>query len=253
MRESRRWAIATAVAALLRFLTSGTQSYWYDEAITVELVQRPFHAMLGALPTSESTPPLYYVLAWIWSRMFGTGETGLRSLSAVLGDPHRAGNIRRRAGPGVPAFGALRGGPRGRQPFSRLVLAGSASLCLARPTRRSLAGSAAPGHEARRGPCPRSLGARRGPSAHDALLRTVPRRRGGPLAAASRVGEACSGNGGGRCCRRRRGASPPCCLPGAVLPTHCLDLELRRGRKPSSNTSSINSSSACTRRRTSDR
>jgi hypothetical protein len=41
--------------------------------------------MLGALPTSESTPPLYYVLAWIWSRMLGTDETGLRSLSAAIG------------------------------------------------------------------------------------------------------------------------------------------------------------------------
>ncbi|MBA3736245.1 MAG: glycosyltransferase family 39 protein [Actinobacteria bacterium] len=77
--------VLTAGAALLRFLTLRTQSYWYDEAITVELVRRPFHAMLGALPHSESTPPLYYVLAWIWSRMLGTGETGLRSLSAVLG------------------------------------------------------------------------------------------------------------------------------------------------------------------------
>lgn len=75
----------TAGAGLLRFWTLRTQSYWYDEAITVELVRRPFHAMLGALPHSESTPPLYYVLAWIWSRMLGTGETGLRSLSAVIG------------------------------------------------------------------------------------------------------------------------------------------------------------------------
>ena len=77
--------VLTVAAALLRFLPLGAQSYWYDEAITVELVRRPFHSMLGALPHSESTPPLYYVLAWIWSRMVGTGETGLRSLSAVLG------------------------------------------------------------------------------------------------------------------------------------------------------------------------
>jgi mannosyltransferase len=75
----------TAAAALLRFLSLRTQSYWYDEAITVELLRRPFHEMLGALPRSESTPPLYYVLAWIWSRVFGTDETGLRSLSAVIG------------------------------------------------------------------------------------------------------------------------------------------------------------------------
>jgi hypothetical protein len=31
----------TAGAALLRFATLHTQSYWYDEAITVELVRRP--------------------------------------------------------------------------------------------------------------------------------------------------------------------------------------------------------------------
>jgi mannosyltransferase len=87
IHETRVQALValTAGAALLRFSTLHTQSYWYDEAITVELVRRPFHAMLGALPHSESTPPLYYVLAWIWSQILGTGETGLRSLSAAIG------------------------------------------------------------------------------------------------------------------------------------------------------------------------
>src|SRR5262249_7224171 len=40
---------------------------------------------LSAVPRSESTPPLYYALAWLWSRAFGTGEVGLRSLSALAG------------------------------------------------------------------------------------------------------------------------------------------------------------------------
>ncbi len=40
---------------------------------------------LAAVPRSESTPPLYYVAAWLWSRPFGTGEVGLRSLSALAG------------------------------------------------------------------------------------------------------------------------------------------------------------------------
>ena len=40
---------------------------------------------LSAVPHSESTPPLYYLLAWFWSRLFGTGEVGLRSLSALAG------------------------------------------------------------------------------------------------------------------------------------------------------------------------
>jgi mannosyltransferase len=34
---------------------------------------------------AESTPPLYYVLAWGWVQGFGNGEVGLRSLSALLG------------------------------------------------------------------------------------------------------------------------------------------------------------------------
>src|SRR5213078_1747237 len=38
-----------------------------------------------ALPGSESTPPLYYILAWLWTRVFGLDEAGLRSLSALAG------------------------------------------------------------------------------------------------------------------------------------------------------------------------
>src|SRR5207248_8367161 len=37
------------------------------------------------IPGSESTPPLYYVLAWSWVRIFGWSEAALRSLSALLG------------------------------------------------------------------------------------------------------------------------------------------------------------------------
>jgi mannosyltransferase len=41
--------------------------------------------MLGLLRHSESTPPLYYCAAWVWARVFGFGQAGLRSLSAVAG------------------------------------------------------------------------------------------------------------------------------------------------------------------------
>ena len=41
--------------------------------------------MLHAVKASESNPPLYYVLAWGWAKAFGTGEVGLRSLSALFG------------------------------------------------------------------------------------------------------------------------------------------------------------------------
>jgi mannosyltransferase len=75
----------TLVAAALRFSTLHVQSYELDEAVTVGLVRHDLWGMLGQLPHSESTPPLYYLLAWPWSKLFGTGEAGLRSLSALLG------------------------------------------------------------------------------------------------------------------------------------------------------------------------
>ncbi len=74
------------VGATLRFSTLSLQSYRYDEAVTVARVLQPnLFSTLSAIPGSESTPPLYYLIAWIWSRPFGTGEVGLRSLSALAG------------------------------------------------------------------------------------------------------------------------------------------------------------------------
>src|SRR5439155_15408938 len=70
----------------LRFSTLGLQSFWYDEAATVLHVIRPHLGdTVSAIPARENTPPLYYLLAWVWSTLFGTGEAGLRSLSAVFG------------------------------------------------------------------------------------------------------------------------------------------------------------------------
>lgn len=73
------------LAAVLRFATLGTQSIWFDEAATWDLVRRPFGAMLSRLPDGESNPPLFYVLEWLWTRVFGDGEAGLRSLPALAG------------------------------------------------------------------------------------------------------------------------------------------------------------------------
>lgn len=80
------WLVSlTAAAAALRFSTLGLQSYWYNEAATVVLVKLGFGDMLSRIPRMEGNPPLYYVLAWVWARVFGAGEVGLRSLSALAG------------------------------------------------------------------------------------------------------------------------------------------------------------------------
>jgi mannosyltransferase len=81
------WALAglTALAAVLRFATLTDQSFWVDEATTAHEMRLSFGAMLHSVHLNETTPPLYFVVAWLWSKLFGTGEAGLRSLSAVLG------------------------------------------------------------------------------------------------------------------------------------------------------------------------
>jgi mannosyltransferase len=78
-------AAITLLAAVLRFYRIGHQGFWFDEGNTALLVHFSPGKMLGLIPQTESTPPLYYCVAWVWARLFGYGETGLRSLSAVCG------------------------------------------------------------------------------------------------------------------------------------------------------------------------
>ena len=89
MSYARRAAVAVGalclLAAVLRFATLDVQSFELDEAVTVGLLELDFGDMLERIPESESTPPLYYLLAWPWAKLFGTGEVGLRSLSALMG------------------------------------------------------------------------------------------------------------------------------------------------------------------------
>jgi uncharacterized membrane protein len=87
-RSRTFWIVAglTVLAAGLRFATIGVQSYHHDEIVTASRILRDgfWHAM-DAVGFSESAPPLYYVLAWLWTQVTGTGEAGLRSVSALAG------------------------------------------------------------------------------------------------------------------------------------------------------------------------
>ena len=73
------------LSAVLRGYGLGHQGFWYDEANTAQLVRFTPGKMLGLIGQSESTPPLYYCVAWVWARVFGDGEAGLRSLSVLAG------------------------------------------------------------------------------------------------------------------------------------------------------------------------
>jgi 4-amino-4-deoxy-L-arabinose transferase-like glycosyltransferase len=85
MPWGRALALVLLAGAALRFATLDLQSLWYDEAVTAHLLQLDLGGLLRAIPDSESSPPLYYVLAWLWAQVAGTGEVGLRALPALLG------------------------------------------------------------------------------------------------------------------------------------------------------------------------
>jgi uncharacterized membrane protein len=77
--------LLTLLGAFLRFYAIGRQGFWYDESYTVLLVGKGPGEMLRLIPQLESTPPLYYVVAWIGAHIFGDGAAALKSLSAVCG------------------------------------------------------------------------------------------------------------------------------------------------------------------------
>jgi 4-amino-4-deoxy-L-arabinose transferase-like glycosyltransferase len=84
-RDTVLLALLIAIAAFLRFWRLRHQGFWFDEANTSQEVHYTPGQMLSLLKHYESTPPLYYAVAWVWARIFGYGEAGLRSLSAVCG------------------------------------------------------------------------------------------------------------------------------------------------------------------------
>jgi mannosyltransferase len=87
-RSGAFWIIAglTLLAAILRFATLGVQSYHHDEVVTASRVLRAgFGHAMSAVWRGESTPPVYYAIAWVWTQLTGTGEYGLRTVSALAG------------------------------------------------------------------------------------------------------------------------------------------------------------------------
>jgi mannosyltransferase len=89
VRRPEAWVVAigaaTVAALVLRLWGIGHQSFWYDESLTVDEMHMRFLRMLSTVRLTEVTPPLYFAWAWIWTKLAGPGEAGLRSLSALAG------------------------------------------------------------------------------------------------------------------------------------------------------------------------
>src|SRR5881397_2483501 len=85
-----RWEIlvpALGVASLIAscLIVSPKKSFWNDELYSYYLLaDSSFVHMLRAFHDKiNNAPPLYFLLGWLWSRMFGAGELSLRLFSCL--------------------------------------------------------------------------------------------------------------------------------------------------------------------------
>lgn len=76
-----------------------TESLWGDEAFSALAVMKDWGQMLGVV-VRDTAPPFFYILGWLWVRIFGSSEVALRSLTliCVLGAAVFAGLIVRKVG-----------------------------------------------------------------------------------------------------------------------------------------------------------
>ncbi len=208
------WPLAAlmVLAAVLRLSTLDLQSFWYDEAyVPVHTLHPSLVATLRSVEYRENTPPLWYVLIWAWSRIFGTGMLALRLPSALAGiatvpvawgiGQQLAGRRQR----GTRRSARLRRLRARAQPAVRVVLAGGTRL---RPVRVH-GGARDVVLAARRRRCPRRAGWRRSRRA----ARRRWRRTTSRCSCWRRCACGCCVRGARRCPRSAvdvAGDSPPC-------------------------------------------
>lgn len=78
------WAILI-IGFLLR-LISLDQSLWLDEAINVLATQKfSLLEMITEYAKADFHPPGYFIILWIWTKLFGIGETVVRIPSVIFG------------------------------------------------------------------------------------------------------------------------------------------------------------------------
>ena len=73
------------IATVIRLVVINNQSFWWDESLTAYESSIRFGAMISTVVHVETSPPLYFVLIWLWGHVFGTGEVALRSVSTIAG------------------------------------------------------------------------------------------------------------------------------------------------------------------------
>ena len=58
-------------------------SLWGDEAFSAIAAQKPFLSMMNVV-IKDTSPPLFYIISFIWFKIFGSSEIAIRSLSFLF-------------------------------------------------------------------------------------------------------------------------------------------------------------------------
>ncbi|MGH7801016.1 MAG: glycosyltransferase family 39 protein [Thermodesulfobacteriota bacterium] len=73
------------IGAFLRLYKLGSNSLWFDEAISVWFANESLGNILIKQTSGDVHPPLYYTLLSLWVSVFGNGEFEVRLLSVIFG------------------------------------------------------------------------------------------------------------------------------------------------------------------------
>ncbi|MFP4403836.1 MAG: glycosyltransferase family 39 protein [Candidatus Woesearchaeota archaeon] len=71
------------IGFFLRLFKINEISYWVDEAISINQVMQPFLTNIF-LVASDVHPPLYNILLWFWTRLFGFNEISTKFMSLIF-------------------------------------------------------------------------------------------------------------------------------------------------------------------------
>ena len=75
-----------AAGLALRIYTIGSESIWYDEAVSVAVSKLGFVEHLRWITeVDDNNPPLYYTFLHLWVQVFGDSEASVRMPSAICG------------------------------------------------------------------------------------------------------------------------------------------------------------------------
>lgn len=64
-------------------LTQWNESLWGDEGFSAIAVMQTLPETLGIV-MRDTAPPLFYLVGWVWGKLFGYSEVSLRSLTLIL-------------------------------------------------------------------------------------------------------------------------------------------------------------------------